>query len=70
VVRFNGVYTDFDLVLNLSPYVLYQTPKRLYLNALFERDQILNENKGESGIYIFINRRNATGNDTKEVLKI
>jgi len=53
------IIVDPTTVLSLLPYVLYNTPKKLYINALEERDQILNENKGKSGIYIFINKINS-----------
>ena len=44
--------------MSLLPIVLYNTPRVLYINAKTENKEILAENKGKSGIYIWINKIN------------
>jgi group I intron endonuclease len=42
----------------LLPVVLYNTPKVLYINLEKEKENMLFENKGKCGIYIWINKLN------------
>jgi group I intron endonuclease len=52
--------TISDLIMSMSllPIVWYNTPQVLYINAFTDIKQILDENKGKSGIYIWINKLN------------
>jgi len=49
---------DLFLSISLLPIVLYNSPRVLYINAKTDYKDILAENEGKSGIYIFINKIN------------
>jgi hypothetical protein len=49
---------DSILSMSLLPIVLYNSPRVLYINAKTDYKEILAENEGKSGIYIFINKIN------------
>jgi hypothetical protein len=49
---------DLFTLMSLLPIVLYNSPRVLYINAKTDYKEILSENKGKSGIYVFINKIN------------
>lgn len=49
---------DSFMSMSLLPIVWYNTPRVLYINAKTDIKEILDENKGKSGIYIWINKLN------------
>jgi group I intron endonuclease len=52
------VNLDLFLSMSLLPIVLYNSPRVLYINAKTDYKEILAENEGKSGIYVFINKIN------------
>ena len=50
--------SDLFTSMSLLPIVWYNTPRVLYINAKLDIKEILDENKGKSGIYIWINKLN------------
>jgi group I intron endonuclease len=51
-------HNQFDLNYSLLPIAWLSTPKVLYINALTEKDDLFDENKDKSGIYIWTNKLN------------
>jgi group I intron endonuclease len=60
LLTFDKSILNLDLFVSMSllPIVLYNSPRVLYINAKTDYKEILSENKGKSGIYIFINKIN------------
>lgn len=52
------IINDIVLKAYFLPIVFYNTPKVLYINAKSEKQNMLFENKGQCGIYIWINKLN------------
>jgi len=50
--------SDILISMSLLPIVWYNTPRVLYINAKTDIKDILDENDGKSGIYIWINKLN------------
>jgi hypothetical protein len=48
--------SDIFMSMSLLPIVWYNTPRVLYINAKTDIKEILDENKGKSGIYVWINK--------------
>src|SRR5690242_2100989 len=60
LLTFDKSILNLDLFVSMSllPIVLYNSSRVLYINAKTDYKEILSENKGKSGIYIFINKIN------------
>ena len=51
-------HLDLFMPMSLLPIVLYNTPRVLYINAKTDYKEVLKENKGKSGVYVWINKIN------------
>src|SRR5687767_13841880 len=49
---------DLFSSMSLLPIALHNSPRVLYINAKTDYKEILAENEGKSGIYVFINKIN------------
>jgi hypothetical protein len=58
ILDFESTNSELLISMSLLPIVWYNTPRVIYINAKTDVKDILDENTGKSGIYIWINKLN------------